>query len=159
MPRRILKDATGEHAAVVEGTAVSVDGGAALDVRRAADGSLRIGDAGQVAWAAAVADAVWVFLDGEVFVFDAGREGARRSSGGPGGALMAPMPATVVRVDAAIGGRVSRGDVLIVLEAMKMELPVRAPADGTVTAIHCRPGELVQPGVTLVEVGPGERET
>jgi biotin carboxyl carrier protein len=35
---------------------------------------------------------------------------------------------------------------------MKMELPVRAPRDGIVSAIHCREGELVQPGVTLVEI-------
>ena len=35
---------------------------------------------------------------------------------------------------------------------MKMELPLRAPADGTVTAVHCRAGELVQPGVPLVEI-------
>ena len=38
------------------------------------------------------------------------------------------------------------------LEAMKMELAVRAPRDGVVTAVHCRAGELVQPGVTLVEI-------
>jgi 3-methylcrotonyl-CoA carboxylase alpha subunit len=42
--------------------------------------------------------------------------------------------------------------VLIVLEAMKMELPIRATSDGRVTAIHCREGDLVQPGVTLIEV-------
>jgi biotin carboxyl carrier protein len=35
---------------------------------------------------------------------------------------------------------------------MKMELPVRAPADGTVKAVHCRPGDLVQPGVPLIEL-------
>ena len=37
---------------------------------------------------------------------------------------------------------------------MKMELPIRAPADGTVTALHCREGELVQPGQDLVELAP-----
>ena len=62
------------------------------------------------------------------------------------------MPATVVRVDAAPGDTVHRGDTLIVLEAMKMELPVRAPADGTVKAVHCKPGDLVQPGVPLIEI-------
>jgi len=38
-----------------------------------------------------------------------------------------------------------------VLEAMKMELPIRAPHDGTIAAVHCREGELVQPGTVLVE--------
>jgi biotin carboxyl carrier protein len=47
---------------------------------------------------------------------------------------------------------VKKGDTLLVLEAMKMELPVRAPGDGTVTAVSCREGELVQAGVVLVEL-------
>jgi biotin carboxyl carrier protein len=61
------------------------------------------------------------------------------------------MPATVIRIDTAPGDRVSRGDILLVLEAMKMELPIRAPHDGVVGAFHCHVGELVQPGVTLVD--------
>jgi biotin carboxyl carrier protein len=43
---------------------------------------------------------------------------------------------------------------LIVLEAMKMELPVRAPADGTIARVNCREGELVQPGQELAELAP-----
>jgi biotin carboxyl carrier protein len=39
-----------------------------------------------------------------------------------------------------------------VLEAMKMELPVRAPRAGRISAIRCKPGELVQPGIALVEL-------
>jgi biotin carboxyl carrier protein len=50
------------------------------------------------------------------------------------------------------GGRVRKGDVLVKLEAMKMEMAVRAPRDGTVTSIACRVGELVQPGVPLLEL-------
>jgi biotin carboxyl carrier protein len=44
--------------------------------------------------------------------------------------------------------------VLIVLEAMKMELPVRAPTDGTIARVNCREGELVQPGQELAELQP-----
>jgi 3-methylcrotonyl-CoA carboxylase alpha subunit len=65
---------------------------------------------------------------------------------------MAPMPATVARIQAQVGQRVTRGDTLLILEAMKMELPVRATSDGTVTAISCAEGELVQPGVPLIEI-------
>ena len=65
-------------------------------------------------------------------------------------ALASPMPATVVDVRVGAGDRVSRGDVMIVLEAMKMELPIVAPRDATVGAVRCRPGELVQPGVPLL---------
>ena len=58
----------------------------------------------------------------------------------------------VARVVVAVGGRVAEGDEVIVLEAMKMELPIRAPGDATVKAINCREGELVQPDRTLVEL-------
>jgi biotin carboxyl carrier protein len=62
------------------------------------------------------------------------------------------MPATVIEIKVAPGDRVSRGDILILLEAMKMELPVRAPGDGLVAAVHCRPGQLVQPDTILIEL-------
>ena len=66
--------------------------------------------------------------------------------------LAAPMPATVTAVNVTPGQQVETGDVLVVLEAMKMELPIRAPRDGRVKAVACKPGELVQPGVPLVEL-------
>ena len=67
------------------------------------------------------------------------------------GAVTAPMPATVINVNVSPGDEVKHGDVLIVLEAMKMELPVRAPGDGRVRAVHCRAGDLVQPDVSLID--------
>ena len=51
----------------------------------------------------------------------------------------------------APGSHVKKGDVVVLLEAMKMELPIRALSDGTVTAVHCRDGELVQADQVLVE--------
>jgi biotin carboxyl carrier protein len=68
------------------------------------------------------------------------------------GETSAPMPATVIAIGVEIGQQVEAGAVLLKLEAMKMELPVRAPKSGTVSAIRCRVGELVQPGVPLVEL-------
>ena len=65
-------------------------------------------------------------------------------------ALCAPMPATVTAVAVAPGDTVAAGDTLIRLEAMKMELAIRAPAGGRVTAVHCAVGDLVQPGRPLV---------
>ena len=62
------------------------------------------------------------------------------------------MPATVTRIVAIVGQRVSAGDVLVLLEAMKMELAIRAPREGVVAKIACEPGALVQPGVPLVEL-------
>jgi 3-methylcrotonyl-CoA carboxylase alpha subunit len=57
-----------------------------------------------------------------------------------------------VRIAVQPGAAVQAGDTLIVLEAMKMELPIRAPRAGIVRAIHCHEGDLVQPGVLLVEL-------
>jgi len=67
--------------------------------------------------------------------------------------MTAPMPATVVRVAVAVGDRVAAGAPVVVLEAMKMELTVRAARAGVVTAIACQAGDLVTPGVRLVEIG------
>jgi biotin carboxyl carrier protein len=67
-------------------------------------------------------------------------------------ALSAPMPATVASILVVPGDVVSRGDVLMTLEAMKMELPVTAPRDGTIASIACRVGDLVQPGLLLLEL-------
>ena len=101
--------------------------------------------------AVADGDTRWVFLDGEVYEFEVQRAGRKRTAGHHG-SLTAPMPATVVRVNTQTGARVKKGETLLVLEAMKMELPVRAPTDGAVAAVNCRVGELVQPGVPLVEI-------
>jgi biotin carboxyl carrier protein len=66
--------------------------------------------------------------------------------------LSAPMPATVVAVLIDQGAEVKKGDTLLMLEAMKMELPIRAPRDGVVRVINCQAGELVQPGTHLLEL-------
>lgn len=67
-------------------------------------------------------------------------------------ALASPMPATVAAIEVQPGDLVGTGDLLIMLEAMKMELPIRAPRDGRVTAVNCQKGDLVQPGIPLVEL-------
>lgn len=97
----------------------------------------------------------WVFCDGEVVVVDFGgpaARGARRPSPPGLDTLCALMPATVVRVLAPPGTHVASGATVLLLEAMKMELPLRAPHDAVVRAVHCREGELVQPDVPLIEL-------
>ena len=93
----------------------------------------------------------WVFVNGDTWVIDSQESSSRARRHGEA-ALSAPMPATVVAVNVAPGQTVTAGDVLIVLEAMKMELAIQAPHDGQVKAIACRVGELVQPGVPLIEL-------
>ena len=95
---------------------------------------------------------VWVGLGARVFVFDVddGRAGGRGSAHDPH-ALTPPMPATVLRVNVAPGTTVAAGDPLLVLEAMKMEIAIRAPRAGMIRSVRCQAGDLVQPGTVLVE--------
>jgi 3-methylcrotonyl-CoA carboxylase alpha subunit len=122
--------------------------------RGAAPGELIVRDGDRVAQVFAVADGerIWLFHDGEVHEVVAEGSGERRRGSHAQGSLTAPMPATVIEIKVAAGDNVTRGDILILLEAMKMELPVRAPGDGRVTAIHCRPGDLVQPETSLIDL-------
>jgi acyl-CoA carboxylase subunit alpha len=69
------------------------------------------------------------------------------------GSLLAPMPGTVVRIEVEEGARVGAGAVVVVLEAMKMEHAVRAPADGVVTAVPAAVGSTVRTGDVLAVVG------
>ena len=105
-----------------------------------------------IAFAVAGRD-TWVFLEGRTYVVSDTPDGSpRRSRIDEQGALTAPMPATVLTINIAAGQAVKRNDVVMVLEAMKMELPIRSPRDGVVKAIRCEAGELVQPGTTLLEL-------
>jgi biotin carboxyl carrier protein len=62
------------------------------------------------------------------------------------------MPARVGSITVTTGARVRKGDILVVLEAMKMELPIRAPGAGVVAAVHCEQGQLVQADTVLLDL-------
>jgi 3-methylcrotonyl-CoA carboxylase alpha subunit len=68
------------------------------------------------------------------------------------GALRAPMPSLVVEVRVAVGERVEKGQVVVVLESMKTETVLRAPVDGIVRAVGCAKGEMVEEGRELVDI-------
>ena len=127
-----------------------------MDVRRIGDGVYRIEVEGQgeIVYVAGVRDDRWVFWNGRVFHGGFGE--AQLSTARAGRAahqlLSAPMPATVIKVLVQVGAAVKKGETLVILEAMKMELPLRSGADATVRAVHCREGELVQPDTVLVEL-------
>jgi acetyl/propionyl-CoA carboxylase alpha subunit len=77
-----------------------------------------------------------------------------RVGAGPSGSstVKAPMPGTVIRVEVEPGTETRARQPLVVLEAMKMEIPVHSPFDGTVSAVHVAPGDRVAGGAPLVEL-------
>jgi biotin carboxyl carrier protein len=78
--------------------------------------------------------------------------GAR--SGGPGeGTLVSPMPGRVLKILVSEGDEVTAGQPLIVVEAMKMENELSCGRDGKVVKIHVTPGQTVESGARLIEVG------
>ena len=67
--------------------------------------------------------------------------------------IRAEMVANVWKVVAAQGDHVDDGDTLVILESMKMEIPVLAEAAGTVTAMHVAEGDVVQEGDLIATIG------
>jgi 3-methylcrotonyl-CoA carboxylase alpha subunit len=94
---------------------------------------------------------VFVWCAGVVHEF--GGAAVRAASGASAaGGLLAPMPGRVRRVLLAEGAKVGKGDVILILEAMKMEHAIRAPRDGTVARVLFVEGDLVEAGAVLAEI-------
>ncbi len=100
-------------------------------------------------------EGTWVWVEGRPrFVRDADRH-QRRTSRRPGetvGEVTPPTPATVVKVLAEVGANVQKGDPLVVVSAMKMEITLNAPYAGTVRAVNTMATCQVCPGEILVEI-------
>ena len=67
-----------------------------------------------------------------------------------GEAVTAPMPGNILKVAVSVGQTVKEGDLLVVLEAMKMENEIMAPCDGVVSAVPVTKGSTVDTGATMV---------
>jgi len=80
--------------------------------------------------------------------------GPKRSQAAPAGegAVTAIMPGKIIRVLVKPGDEVNEGDVICILEAMKMENELRAPKAGTVEALYAQPGQDVEMGSVLAEI-------
>jgi acetyl-CoA/propionyl-CoA carboxylase biotin carboxyl carrier protein len=81
----------------------------------------------------------------------AGKESARQMTAHEG-AVTAIMPGKIIRLLVEIGEQVSEGDVICILEAMKMENELRAPKAGTIEALYVEPGQDVEMGSVLAEI-------
>ena len=72
---------------------------------------------------------------------------------GSGSPIKAPLPGTVTELKVSIGQQVNVGDIVLVLEAMKMQNNIEAEYAGTVTSINVKPGETVMEGSVLLTIG------
>jgi acetyl-CoA/propionyl-CoA carboxylase, biotin carboxylase, biotin carboxyl carrier protein len=102
-------------------------------------------------------EAVWIARDGHqlhVRTLHPDRSGDVP----PQGSLEAPMPGTVLQVRVRDGDTVTAGDVLLILESMKMELVITAPSDGVVGGVTLSPGDRVELGQPLVAITSAEGE-
>ena len=108
-------------------------------------------------WTATVAGETF-----EIKVPDAGPvPKQRRASGGKSkksGKVSANIPGKVVTVEVSLGDVVEEGQVVMILEAMKMQNEIQAPVAGTVTEIHCEEGQSIEANVPLLVITPPETE-
>ena len=95
--------------------------------------------------------ALTVFLDGTTWPLAlVNRLKPPAGAGGGDERLLSPMPGRVLSLHTHVGAIVAKGDVLVVLEAMKVQMRLVAPQDGSVASIHAQPGDLVDEGIELV---------
>ena len=78
---------------------------------------------------------------------------AQPAAAASGNALRAPLPGTITTINVKVGDTVTAGQVVIVLEAMKMQNNIEAEQAGTVTAINVAPGDAVMEGSVLLTIG------
>ena len=112
---------------------------------------LDINDRKHKAVATKVGDVWWVHVNGHTMQFELIEPGA--SSADDEGGLSAPMPGKILEVHVSVGQSVKSGDVLMVMEAMKMEHKIVAGSDGVVEAIHFAEGDQVPQGAELLSLG------
>ena len=105
----------------------------------------------RIAHSAKVGDVWWVHLDGHTFCIEKTEAGS--ADGYSEGSMTAPMPGKILEVKVADGQTVEAGELLLVMEAMKMEHRIVAPTDGVVTKVNFSMGDQVQQGDVLVEMG------
>lgn len=88
--------------------------------------------------------------DPTIMVVDPASE--RMTASSNKGAVISPMPGTVMKIEKAEGDSVKAGEVVLILEAMKMENEITSPIDGKIVKINCVQGKAVEGGTILFEV-------
>tara|TARA_B100000214_G_scaffold138539_1_gene98854 strand:- start:793 stop:1257 length:465 start_codon:yes stop_codon:yes gene_type:complete len=112
---------------------------------------------------------VWsVSIEGESFNIEvegssvgesSGSKRKKRGRGKKSGTISSTIPGKIVSISVEEGDNVAEGDVVMILEAMKMQNEIQAPLSGTVTAINCKPGDSIEANSPLVVIQPEENKT
>lgn len=98
---------------------------------------------------------VYVLIDGEYFVFEQEKSGTKMRKtavGEKGNNVASPMPGLLVKLPVKIGEKIEAGDVLAIVEAMKMQNELRSPASGIVKKINYKEGDQVDAFVPILEL-------
>ena len=101
---------------------------------------------------------LWIHIDGQTIVLETeskARRKGKKSSTESETDILAPMPGKILKLKAAIGQRVKKGETLVIMEAMKMEYSLASSMDGKVKSVHIKEGDNVQLKQCLVEVEKG----
>ena len=114
-------------------------------------------------------DGVWnVTIEGKSFNIEieggsvgdtSGSKRKKSARGKKSGTISSTIPGKIVSISAKEGQKVSEGDVVMILEAMKMQNEIQAPLSGTVTAINGKPGDSVEANSPLIIIQPEENKT
>lgn len=117
--------------------------------------SLRFGDKSLTLYWAVDGGETWLALDGCTYRLEkpAARAARPGAETGGGETVRAPMPAQVRAVQAAEGDRVEKGQTLLLLEAMKMEIRIRAPSNGILKRLMVHAGDTVEKDQILAQIG------
>lgn len=98
----------------------------------------------------------WIHLNGKTFLYQSEKEKSKlsrnKSLHESGGNLLAPMPGKVTKILKQVDAKVSQGDVVLVMEAMKMEYTLKSAGPGVIKKINCSEGSQVALGQVLVEI-------
>lgn len=97
---------------------------------------------------------LWIHLNGRTFPYDGNKKqfGKKASRKAGVGEVFAPMPGKISKVQKSAGDQVVRGDVVLVMEAMKMEYTLKSDVAGVIEKVHCVLGDQVALGKLLVKI-------